>query len=57
MEKAKISIKQIWLKASSKKEIYRILQLEGDVFLPPSAEVNHADIEINRRGEESTVTS
>ena len=44
MEKAKVSIKQIWPKASSKKEIYRILQHEGDLFLPPPAEANHAYI-------------
>ena len=57
MEKVEISIKQILLKVSSKKEIYRIFQLKGEVFLPLPAKTNHSYIEINRRGDESTVTS
>ena len=46
MEKVEISIKQILLKVWSKKEIYRILQLKGEVFLPLPAKANHAYIYI-----------
>ena len=37
----KINVKQICLKVSSKKEVYRMLQLEGNVYLPPPTETNH----------------
>ena len=37
MEKAKMNIQQIRLKASSKKKVYRMLQLEGSVYLPPQS--------------------
>ena len=37
----KVNTKQISLKASSKKEVYRMLQLEGDVFLPKLPQANH----------------
>ena len=41
MSKAKINIKQVSMIASSKKEIFRLLQLEGDVYLPPLPQANH----------------
>ena len=44
MERPKISVHQIRLKASSKKEVYRMLQLEGNVYLPPLSEANHSYI-------------
>ena len=44
MEPAKINIRQISMKASSKKELYRMLQLEGDVYLPPMPQANHSYI-------------
>ena len=37
----KMNAKQISLKASSKKELYRLLQLEGDVYLLPLTQANH----------------
>ena len=37
----KMNTKQISLKASSKKELYRMLQLEGDVYLPLLPQANH----------------
>ena len=36
-----MNTKQISLKASSKKELYRMLQLEGDAYLPPLPQANH----------------
>ena len=41
MESEKIHVNEITARASSKKEIYRMLHLEGDVFLPPLAHANH----------------
>ena len=41
MEPTKINVRQISMKASSKKELYRMLQLEGDVYLPPMPQANH----------------
>ena len=40
MEKQSMSLRQISVRARSKKEIYRILQLEGDVYLPPIIQAN-----------------
>ena len=40
-EREKMHISEITGKANSKKEMYRILQLEGDVHLPPIAQANH----------------
>ena len=40
----KMNIKQITLKASSKKEIYRMLQLEDDVELPQANHSYVADV-------------
>ena len=34
MESTKINVNEITIKASSKKEVYRLLQLEGDVYMP-----------------------
>ena len=31
----KVNIRQISIRARSKKELYRLLQLEADVYLPP----------------------
>ena len=36
MESTKINVNKITIKASSKKEVYRLLQLEGDVYMPQS---------------------
>ena len=41
MESTKINVNEITIKASSKKEVYRLLQLEGDVYMPPIAQSNH----------------
>ena len=41
MEPTKINVRQISLEASSKKELYRMLKLEGDVYLPPMPQANH----------------
>ena len=41
MEKKTIHVNVIKAKANSKKEMVRIMQLEGDVYLPPLAQANH----------------
>ena len=41
MQRSKINIKNISLRASSKKEVYRKLQLEADLYLPPLPQANH----------------
>ena len=41
MSKPKMNIKQASIKASSKKEIFRLLQLEGDVYFPLILQANH----------------
>ena len=41
MESEKIHVNEITARASSKKEIYRVLNLEGDVYMPPIAHANH----------------
>ena len=41
MEPTALHVNQISAKANSKKEMYRILQLEGDVYLPPISQANH----------------
>ena len=41
MEKEQMNVRTITAKANSKQEIYRILQLEGDVYLPPKSQANH----------------
>ena len=41
MEKKTINVNIIKAKANSKKEIVRIMQLEGDVYLSPLAQANH----------------
>ena len=35
-----LRVQQISVRAKSKKEMYRILQLEGDVYLPPIQQAN-----------------
>ena len=42
MEPVKINVSEITAKASSKKEVYRLLQLEGDIYMPPMAQANHS---------------
>ena len=37
----KLNVNEISLHARSKKELYRLLQLDGNVILPPIAQVNH----------------
>ena len=41
MSKPKMNIKQVSIKASSKKEMFRLLQLEGDVYFPPIPQAKH----------------
>ena len=40
MERQRINLKQISMRARTKKEIFRILQLERDIYLPPIAQSN-----------------
>ena len=40
MEKTKINIRRISMRAKTKKEVFRLLQLEADIFLPPIAHTN-----------------
>ena len=40
MEKQRISVRQISIRARSNKEMYRLLQLEADVYLPPIQQAN-----------------
>ena len=40
MDKHRMSLRQISVRARSKKEIYRMLQLEADVYLPPIQQAN-----------------
>ena len=40
MKRQRMSIKQISIKAQSKKEMYPLLQREGDVYLPPIQQIN-----------------
>ena len=40
MESQRINLKQISMRARTKKEIFRILHLEGDIYLPPIAQSN-----------------
>ena len=42
MERKAIHVNQIKAKANSKKEMVRILQLEGDVYMPPLSQANHS---------------
>ena len=35
-----MSVRQISIRARSKKEMYRLLQLEADVYLPPIQQIN-----------------
>ena len=41
MEKETMNVAQIIAKANSKREMWRILLLEGDVYLPPLSQANH----------------
>ena len=41
MEPEQMNIGVITAKANSKNEMFRILQLEGDVYLPPKSQANH----------------
>ena len=40
MERQRMSINQISIRARSKKEIYRLLQIEAYVYLPPIQQAN-----------------
>ena len=40
MERQRMSVRQISIRARSKKEMYRLLQLEADVYLPPIQQAN-----------------
>ena len=40
MEKQRLNVRQISIRARSKKEMYRLLQLEADVYLPPIQQTN-----------------
>lgn len=40
MEKRKINIKELALKARTKSEIYQILTIDGGLYLPPQRETN-----------------
>ena len=40
MKKQRISVRQISIRVRSKKEMYRLLQLEADVYLPPIQQAN-----------------
>ena len=42
MERKAIHVNQIKAKANSKKEMVRILQLEGDFNMPPLSQANHS---------------
>ena len=41
MSKPKMNIIQVSIKASNKNEMFRLLQLEGDVYLAPIPQANH----------------
>ena len=41
MEKVQMNVRAITAKANSKQEMCRILQLEGDVYLPHNSQANH----------------
>ena len=41
MEQEQMNIGAITAKANSKREMWKILQLEGDVYLPPNSQANH----------------
>ena len=42
MEPVKINMSEITAEASSKKEVYRLLQLEGDIYMLQIAQANHS---------------
>ena len=44
MEKTKINLQQICLKAACKKEVYGMLKLEGSVYLPLFPEANYFNV-------------
>ena len=37
----KLKVQDVSIHARSKRELYRMLQLEGDVYLPPLSQANH----------------
>ena len=45
-EKTPFTVTDISIKAKSKIELYRILTIEGDVYLPPSKEWNYQFIRV-----------
>ena len=40
MDQVNLNLQEIGLKAKSKAEIYRILTVEGELYLPPQKETN-----------------
>jgi hypothetical protein len=40
MEKEDLTVNEMALRARSKKEMYQFLQVEGEIYLPPSSQVN-----------------
>ena len=51
MESKSIHVNQIKAKANNKKEMVCILQLEGDMYMPPLAQANHSYVSGILRGE------
>ena len=41
MEEARITVLDLGIKARSKREVYRLLSTDGDVYLPPEKEANY----------------
>ena len=37
----RLNVNEISLHAGSKRELYRLLQLEGNIYLPPIEQANH----------------
>ena len=41
MEETQITVLDLGVKAKSKREVYRLLSTEGDVYMPPEKEANY----------------
>jgi hypothetical protein len=41
IEDVEVNIKDLEIKARSKKELYNLLQVEGNVYLPPIGQAHH----------------
>ena len=44
MKRSKIRAQQIRMKSLSKKEVYRMLKIKGNVYLPQLSDINHGYI-------------